>query len=210
MSWGNSEFSGELSLDSHFIHQGTVYVAASGDNGAGAIWPAASANVLAVGGTTLPLDSNGNIKGSETAWSSSGGGISRFETEPSYQKTANIKSNNHRAVPDVSFDADPSTGVMVDYNLTWYGVGGTSFSTPAWAAFVALIDQGLTVPLTNTTLQSEMYSLAKPSTYSSNFRDITIGSNGWSQKDMAKTGYDFVTGLGTPLENNLLSSLSTN
>lgn len=207
MSWGTSEFSSELSLDSHFQHAGTVYVAASGDNGSGVEWPAASSNVLAVGGTTLPLDSNGNIKGTETAWSNSGGGISRFETEPTYQTAANIKSNNHRAVPDVSFDADPNTGVLVDYNSTWYIVGGTSFSTPAWSAFIALVDQARSTPLVN--VQNQLYSLASASTYASNFRDVTIGNNGRGQNTSAKKGYDLVTGLGTPLENNLFTALST-
>jgi subtilase family serine protease len=206
MSWGTSESSKEVSLDSHFQHPGTVYVAASGDNGAGVEWPAASPNVLAVGGTTLPLDSQGNITKNETAWSSSGGGISRFEAEPSYQQSLNINSNNHRAVPDVAFDADPTTGVMVNYNSTWYIVGGTSFAAPAWSAFIALVDENRTAPLSN--VQTPLYSLASGSTYSSDFRDITIGSNGRSQNDSAKKGYDLVTGLGTPLENDLITNLS--
>jgi subtilase family serine protease len=201
MSWGNSEFSGETALDSHFQHSGTVYIAASGDNGAGAQWPASSPSVLAVGGTTLPLDSQGNLKTSETGWSDSGGGISRYEAEPSYQKTLNISSNNHRAIPDVSFVADPNTGVEVDYNSSWYTVGGTSLATPCWAAFIALADQNSSTPLSN--VQNQLYSLAKTQ-YATNFRDITSGNNGGYS---AKTGYDLVTGIGTPLENNLLSNL---
>lgn len=206
MSWGIPEFSGELSLDSHFKHAGTVYVAASGDNGAGLVWPAVSPNVLAVGGTTIPLDSKGNVKGTETAWSSSGGGISRFEKEPSYQQTLNIKSNGNRAIPDVAFDADPNTGVAVNYNSAWYTVGGTSFATPAWASFIALIDQNSTTPLVN--VQNELYNIAGGAMYSSNLRDITLGQNGRASKDYAKKGYDFVTGLGTPEENNLITNLA--
>jgi subtilase family serine protease len=207
MSFGTSESKDEVNLDSHFTHAGTVYVAASGDNGAGVEWPAASPNVLAVGGTTLNLDSNGNLRRNETAWSGSGGGISRFEKEPTYQQSLNIRSNNRRAVPDVSFNADPNTGVMVNYNSTWYIVGGTSFAAPAWAAFISLVDENLTTPLVN--VQNQLYALANGSTYSSNFRDITIGRNGYSSIDFARKGYDFVTGIGTPLENNLYNNLIT-
>ncbi|MDP4146451.1 MAG: S53 family peptidase [Bacillota bacterium] len=208
MSWGGSEFSGETALDSHFQHSNTVYVAASGDNGAGTTWPAASPNVLAVGGTSLPLDYQGNLIGSETAWSGSGGGISRYEKEPSYQQKLNISSKGYRAIPDVAFNADPNTGVLVDYNSSWYIVGGTSFAAPAWAAFIALVDANRTTPLSN--VQNQLYSIASTSQYSSDYRDITIGQNGRLSMDYAKKGYDFVTGLGTPLENNLLTNLAAN
>lgn len=203
MSWGASEIAGEVALDSHFMHPGTVYVAASGDSGAGVEWPAASPNVLAVGGTSIPLDAKGNLIGTETAWSGSGGGISKFEKEPVYQQALGIKSNLHRTVPDVAFCADPNTGVMVNYNSQWYVVGGTSFSAPAWAAFIALADENRKVPLSN--VQNQLYSIAGSSSYSLNFRDITAGNNGYS----ATKGYDFVTGLGTPIENILLTNLSS-
>ncbi len=79
MSWGGDEFSGETAYDNVFTtpagHQGITFVAAAGDQGAGAIWPAASPNVLSVGGTSLTA-SNGNYL-SESAWSGSGGGQSR-------------------------------------------------------------------------------------------------------------------------------------
>src|SRR5262249_31403185 len=59
MSWGFSEFPGETSYDSSFTTPGITYLAADGDNGSrgGVEYPAASPNVLAVGGTTLNLDS---------------------------------------------------------------------------------------------------------------------------------------------------------
>src|SRR5207247_1098068 len=68
MSWGGSEFSSEASYDSHFNVTGVTFTAASGDSGNGVIYPAASPYVVAVGGTTLPLDSSGNLTGSEVAW----------------------------------------------------------------------------------------------------------------------------------------------
>src|SRR5262249_38054816 len=60
MSWGANEFSAETSAsyDGVFNHPGVTYVAASGDYGS-PLWPAVSRNVLAVGGTSLNLDSTG-------------------------------------------------------------------------------------------------------------------------------------------------------
>lgn len=206
MSWGTSEFAAEASLDVHFQHEGTVYVSASGDNGAGTSWPSVSPNVLAVGGTNLPLNSQGNLTGSESAWSGSGGGISKYEKLPAYQHNLGVSIYGKRAVPDVAFDADPNTGVLVNYNSSWYVFGGTSLSSPAWAAFIALIDEGRKASLTN--VQIPLYSVANSSSYNSNFRDITAGSSSNSYMYSAKKGYDLVTGLGTPLENNLFYYLS--
>ena len=89
----------------------------------GAIRPAVSTNVVAVGGTTLNL-SGGNY-GSESAWSGSGGGPSRLIAKPSYQ-TAYTGST--RGSPDVSYDANPNTGFSVynSYDGGWEQVGGTS------------------------------------------------------------------------------------
>ncbi|MDI6915827.1 MAG: S8 family serine peptidase [Desulfitobacteriaceae bacterium] len=84
MSWRGSEFASETSYESHSQHSGTVYVASSGDNGAGRMWPAVSPNVLAVGGTTLTLDSANNYV-SETGWEGPGGGVSIYIPLPNYQ-----------------------------------------------------------------------------------------------------------------------------
>ena len=77
MSWGGSEFSGESSYDSHFKVSGVSFTASSGDSGNAVEWPAVSPYVVGVGGTTLNVDSAGNVQ-SETAWSGSGGRTSRF------------------------------------------------------------------------------------------------------------------------------------
>jgi len=67
-------------------------------------------NVVAVGGTTLNVNSSGAYQ-SETAWSFGGGGISAYETQPGFQKSIVTQSTTRRTIPDVSFDADPYTGV---------------------------------------------------------------------------------------------------
>jgi hypothetical protein len=183
MSWGDTEFSGETSFDSHFNKAGVTFFASSGDDGKYVNWPAVSANVVSVGGTTLNLNGVGTVL-SEVAWSNSSGGISNYVASPAYQTTFGLTSSN-RSVPDVSYYANTSPGVSV-YNGTWWQVGGTSAGAPQWAAIDAL---GLTATNTN------LYARAKAA-YSSYFRDITSGSNYVSN---ATIGYDLVTGLGSPL-----------
>jgi subtilase family serine protease len=188
MSWGASEFSGETAYDSYLTSAyGATFYVSSGDSGAGTSWPAVSANVVCVGGTTLTF-SNGVVS-SETAWSGSGGGVSTYVPKPAYQ--ANVPYAN-RAIPDVSYDADPNSGVAVydSYGYGWIVVGGTSAGAPQWAAIDSL---GLSVTSQNI---YNVYSQA--STYPADFRDITSGSNGYS----AGVGYDLATGVGSPLTTN--------
>ena len=213
MSWGEDETSSDYSsYDSLFTtpsgHNGVTFVAASGDTGAYSDtgsdtqivgYPASSANVVGVGGTTLQIDSNGNFSG-ETAWSGSGGGISLYEPEPAYQK--GVQNTGFRTVPDVAFDADPQTGVSVydsydntDLSGDWYQIGGTSLAAPSWAALIAIADQGRAVA-GGSTLDGKTETL--PALYSipaTDFNDITSGSNGVFS---AGPGYDEVTGRGSP------------
>jgi subtilase family serine protease len=211
MSWGGSEFYNETSLDSTFTtpagHGGVTFVASSGDNGAwyGAQWPAVSPNVLAVGGTSLNLNGQGNYA-SESAWSDSGGGYSIYEREPSFQRGA--QNSSRRSSPDVAYDANPSTGVVV-YNSVglqsgysgWWIFGGTSAGAPQWAGVIALADQARGMyglgSLANG--QTAIYSLP-----SSDFHDVSSGSNGY----YAMSGYDLATGRGSPVVNRIVSDLT--
>lgn len=197
MSWGGGEFSGESSYDSHFTStSGITFFASSGDSGSGVQWPAVSSNVVGVGGTTLSFS---NSQVSETAWSGSGGGLSKYESEPGYQATYGVPANGFRAVPDVSYDADPNSGVSVYDSFGyqgikgWFVVGGTSAGAPQWAAIRAL--GGASV------LNSQFYADASNSTvYAADFRDITSGSNGnCGFYCTTQAAYDYVTGLGSPL-----------
>ncbi len=211
MSWGGSEFSSESSYDYHFNKNNVSFFASSGDSGSGTIYPSVSPYVVAVGGTTLNLDSLGNVS-SETAWSGSGGGMSLYESEQSYQANYGISSNGKRAVPDVSYNADPNTGVPVydsfgyQGSKGWFQVGGTSAGAPQWAALSAIVNGARTTPMSSTSYGTNtlLYGAATGANYVNNYRDIISGSNvGFS----AGIGYDFVTGVGSPLSNNLLSYL---
>lgn len=215
MSWASSEFSFETYLDSSFttpanhiggsnLPGGVTFVAASGDNGSGVSYPAASSKVLAVGGTTLNVDGAGNYL-SETAWSGSGGGYSAYEAEPVYQN--GVQSSGKRANPDVAAVGDPNTGLYVydtvPYNgyAGWFQVGGTSAGAPVWAALIAIADQGrgLAGKGSLANVPSIIYTLP-----SSDFHDITSGSNGAYS---AGPGYDLVTGRGTPRANLIVAGL---
>jgi subtilase family serine protease len=210
MSWGGAEFAGETALDSHFgTSSKMTFFASSGDDGAGASWPAASPNVISVGGTSLSVGSGGAI--SEKAWSGSGGGVSAFEKEPAYQVGYSIaRASGKRAIPDVAFAADPQYGFSVyhapDPTSTkstqtdsaaknWYVVGGTSAGAPQWAGIAALAAGAKDlVTLAN------LYNDKASATYAKYFRDITSGTNGpCGYFCVARKHYDYVTGLGSPL-----------
>jgi subtilase family serine protease len=151
LSWGGGEFSGESSYDSYFTtpsgHSGVTFIASSGDSGAPVSYPAASPNVLSVGGTTLYRNAQGGYS-SEAGWSGSGGGISRYEAQPTYQKGTVTQSSTYRTNPDVAYDSNPSSGFSVydSYNngtaKPWGQWGGTSDAAPQWAALIAIADEG--------------------------------------------------------------------
>jgi subtilase family serine protease len=225
MSWGSSEFSSESAYDSTFTTPaghlggsagtpgavsrsgGITFVAAAGDSGAwyGPQWPAVAPSVLAVGGTSLYLDSASYYAG-ESGWSGSGGGYSRYETEPDYQRS--VQSSGWRSSPDVAYNADPNTGFIVYDTIGvppgysgWWVFGGTSAGAPQWAAIVALADQARALhgegSLGNA--QSQIYNLS-----GADFHDIVGGSNGYP----ATRGYDLVTGRGTPLVDRVVADLA--
>ncbi|HEV3021617.1 MAG TPA: S53 family peptidase [Pirellulales bacterium] len=209
MSWGSSEFFGQTQYDSHFTtpagHTPIVFVASAGDSGAGAEWPAASPNVVAVGGTSLSI--SGGTYAGESAWSGSGGGFSQVEREPSFQ--SGVQSSGARTIPDVAYDANPNTGVAVFDSVPvggrsgWFEIGGTSAGAPQWAALLAIADQGRALggQATLNGADTALYKLP-----ASDFHDVVSGSNGYR----ATAGYDLVTGRGTPIASSVVRDLVGN
>jgi subtilisin-like proprotein convertase family protein len=219
MSWGGGEFAGENSFDSHFTtppgHSGVTFLASTGDNGTPGGYPAYSPNVVAVGGTTLNVDDQVPLPDyvDETGWTGSGGGVSVYESQPGYQQQVvpETLTTNRRAIPDVSFDADPASGVAVYSSLAggaatpWLTVGGTSFSAPAWGALIAIANQGrvlggMPVLESATSTLPLLYGLPEY-----DFHDVTIGSNGLSTAPL----YDLVTGRGSPGANGVVAALAS-
>jgi streptogramin lyase len=217
MSWDGAEFATEATYDSYFTtpagHAGVTFFGSSGDSGWPALWPAISTHVVAVGGTSLNVDATGNYLG-ESGWSGSGGSLSSYLPQPSYQQDLVIHDGDNiipsggmRAAPDVAYDADPSTGVAAygAYGFGgWVRVGGTSAGAPQWAALLAIANQGrnlagLSALDGGTQTLPLLYQL--PST---DFHDITSGSNGVYS---AGPGYDLVTGRGSPVANLVVRDL---
>ena len=218
MSWGGGEFANEISYDPIFTtptgHIGVTFVAASGDSGTflGALYPAASPNVVSVGGTTLKVNAHGTTL-SETAWNWSGGGNSNFEPEPSYQ--ASIQHSGYRSTPDVSMEANPYLGVLVvvinpkSGNKRWEVLGGTSLSAQLFGGLVAIVNQGR-ILAGNGSLDGPSQTL--PALYSappSSYHDISIRSNRNNaiKGNNAIRGNDLATGLGAPKAASLLPYL---
>lgn len=175
---------------SYFHHPGVAITAASGDDGYGVLFPASAEHVTAVGGTSLSRA--GNARGwTESAWSGSGSGCSKFNAKPGWQKDPGC---GKRTVADVSAVADPATGVAV-YDTFGFGgwlvVGGTSAATPLITAVYALAGP----PPSQTDAASLPYGRTDA------LNDVTTGRNGTCSPDYLCTagpGYDGPTGLGTP------------
>ena len=239
MSFGGPEWSGEVAASqSYFGNTKASFVAASGDSGYGASYPAASSNVLTVGGTTLSTTSTG-IYGAETAWKGSGGGLSAYETvlPTAYPVTTSASLVNawttakKRPIPDVSYDADPASGFYVvsqtGIGAGYYGiVGGTSAGAPQWSGLIAIANAlrakagkaafttAQMATGTKVTIQSALENLsagkvANAPAYAELFNDVNTLTNGTcGLYCTASGGWDLVTGMGTPKAAKLVPALA--
>jgi subtilase family serine protease len=104
--------------------------------------------------------------------------------------------------------ADPPSACQGHPGQRWYDIGGTSLATPQWAALVSIADQlnGGGLGLINPAL----YKLGSGPSYASDFFDVTVGNNQTNPSIPgypATTGWDPVTGLGTPNAANLVPDL---
>ncbi len=200
MSWGGSEASYEAMFYDHlFTHTGIVYFASGGDTSAQMEYPAASPNVVSCGGTTVNRNSAG-VFTSETGWNDTGCGPSAYEPRPAFQNGVASVVGNKRGVSDLSFDANPSTGVYV-YDSTpywgtsgWWILGGTSVASPSLAGVINLAaTSGNGFAANSAAEEQRIYGSLG---HANMFRDITSGTDG---KYSCKVGYDFITGVGSPV-----------
>ena len=211
-SWGWPD--DESSLDPIFKEmaaQGQTVFVATGDDGSGTpgdvVWPSDDPYVVAVGGTDLTTKSAGGPWQSETGWNGSAGSPSKNGIPiPSYQKlpgvinSSNKGSTTLRNYPDVS--AESNTNQYSCYDGGCYtGNGGTSFAAPQWAGYLAMINQQRVAAGEATAgfINPEVYRAGVGKSYDSYFHDITSGNNGGYN---AVTGYDLVTGWGSPNASN--------
>jgi hypothetical protein len=196
-SYGGSESSSDNTYDSdYYNHPGVAVTASAGDDGYGVSYPAASADVTAVGGTSLSTASNSR-GWTETVWGSSSGGegtgsgCSADSSKPSWQTDTGCSK---RTDNDVAAVADPNTGLAVYDTYSeggWLEVGGTSASSPIIASTFALAG----TPAAGTYPSSYIYK------HTSNLFDVTSGADGSCSPAYLCTGevgYDGPTGWGTP------------
>src|SRR5665213_693685 len=210
-SWGWTP-ADPTTLDPFFVRmaaQGQNFFAASGDSSTWSrrveAWPADDAHVVSVGGTDLITAGAAGPWASETAWKDSGGGISPDKIAiPAWQKLAGVINGSNKGSTTLRNGPD----ISANANFTFYTCanqtaclanefGGTSFAAPMWAGFIALVNQQRVIEgkpeigFINPTI----YSLNVTARYSTGFHDITSGTSG---SFSAVTGYDLVTGWGSP------------
>jgi subtilase family serine protease len=170
-----------------------------------------------------PVNCQSNPGVREVGWIGAGGGFSHVFSKPSFQDTLPAGSTaigSMRGVPDVSLQASSRTGVLIYStnpnirtnvnDLGWFVIGGTSSSSPQWAGLIAIANEiNGHHPLGY--INPALYAVASdPAKYAADFYDVTTGNN---QNDPsvpgypATTGWDPVTGLGTPNAAHLLPDL---
>ena len=225
-SWGWTP-ADPSTLDPYFekmAAQGQNFFAASGDSStwssSNEAWPADDANVVSVGGTDLVTASAAGPWKSETAWADSGGGISPDKIAiPSWQAASGVINSSNKGSttlrngPDVSANANFSFYTCSDQTTCLANeYGGTSFAAPMWAGYIALVNQQLAnsgegpVGFINPTIYAQNESGgALTAAYTTDFHDITSGTSG---SYSAVTGYDLVTGWGSPNGTGLINALA--
>jgi kumamolisin len=222
-SWGWTP-ADPSTLDPYFekmASQGQNFFAASGDDstwkktGNAAAWPADDAHVVSVGGTDLTTASAAGPWKSETAWTDSGGGISPDSIAiPAWQQLSGVINSSNKGSttlrngPDVSANANFTFYTCADQKACLANeYGGTSFAAPMWAGYIALVNQQLvadgdaTIGFINPTIYAQNIT----SSYATDFHDITSGTSG---SYSAVTGYDLVTGWGSPNGQGLINALT--
>ncbi len=220
-SWGWTPADAST-LDPYFqkmAAQGQNFFAASGDNSTWSsrneAWPADDAYVVSVGGTDLVTASAGGAWMSETAWADSGGGISPDKVAiPAWQQLSGVINSSNKGSttlrngPDVSANANFTFYTCSDQTACLANeYGGTSFAAPMWAGYIALVNQQLAAngdaPIGF--LNPIVYAQNVTSAYAADFHDITSGTSG---SYSATTGFDLVTGWGSPNGQNLINALA--
>lgn len=178
-------------------------------------FPASDPYVTAVGGTGLETDTHG-VYQSEIGWNGSGGGVSQFWKEPTWQDGLNTSVqhilNGNRGLPDIAYNADPAIGGIFIYTSFsgqpsgFSGIDGTSQGAPQWSGIIADGDQfaGESLGFINPLL----YKLGIA--HQNVFHDITIGNNTFDKITgyNCVKGWDPVTGWGSPQATNLIIELT--
>ena len=221
--WNPADAASDDPIFQEFAAQGQSFVSASGDDGefnsSTYSFPGVDPYITQVGGTDLTTTGGGGAWSAETAWPQSGGGYVSGTPIPSWQQlpgvlnSSNLGSSTLRNAPDVAAEANFDNPTVVNGSFVT-GYGGTSFATPRWAGFLALVNQQSVANGKGTVgfINPALYNLGISASYSGAFHDITSGSNPPSTGDgsgfNAVPGYDLVTGWGSPAGVGLINQLA--
>jgi len=217
--------------------EGVTILVAAGDSGAADVdvndnyypfavvdYPASSPQVTAIGGTSLYANENGRYL-FESVWNNAtgagAGGVSQLLAEPSYQQSLPAIDQQllgaFRGIPDLAYNADPFTAVLVYISFLpggegYYFIGGTSEGAPQWAGIVADINQQAGHPVGF--LNRKLYRLGAAGALDDTLHDVKFGFNDFAYGALYVTGYnatagwDLTTGWGTPKLQKLANGLS--
>jgi len=237
VGWLPADPSSDEPIFQEFAAQGQNLFVATGDSGAftppscsgsdcnPVFYPADDPYITGAGGTDLVTVSAGGAWSSETAWSGSSGGYSTNGLLiPSWQVPV-INSSNHgsttlRNMPDVASEANTDNFYCANGSCQG-GIGGTSLSAPTWGGYLALANEQAAQNATATGssaigfINPTIYAIGQGSSYDNDFHDITSGSDTCDANPScstssytALTGYDLVTGWGSPNGQSLLNALA--
>ena len=191
-TWSPADPSTDNPYFQKMASQGQSFFQAAGDSSSWStrndLYPSEDPYVICVGGTDLSTSSAAGPWSGETVWTDGGGGISPDKYAiPSWQQLAGVinssnkGSTSYRNGPDVAANSNFTFYVCADQTTcTANDYGGTSFAAPMWAGYIALANQqaaingGPPVGFINPAI----YAIGVSSSYSTDFHDITSGSNG--------------------------------
>jgi len=210
--------------DDSDCYGGTEYVAS---------FPASASYVTAVGGThygsTITVEDEGSEYQTtgEVAWSYSGGTFSIYFETPEWQQSAydnyfnqdiqypkaSRYTANMRGLPDISAQ---SVAYIVAVDGSFWSVSGTSCSSPAVAGMISMMnvaraEEGkAALGFLNPALYAVYDSQDNFNQY---FNDVAMGYNEGCSVDSnvawyAASGWDPITGVGTPKFNEMLEQLN--
>jgi subtilase family serine protease len=221
--WNPADAASDDPIFQEFAAQGQSFVSASGDDGgfnsSTYSFPGVDPYVIEVGGTQLTTTGPGGAWAAETAWPQSGGGYVSGTPIPAWQQLAGVVnasnqgSSTLRNSPDVAAEANFDNPTVINGSFVT-GYGGTSFATPRWAGFLALVNQQSVANGRGSVgfINPALYNLGVSSSYAGALHDITSGANpptsGGGSGFNAVPGYDLVTGWGSPAGAALINLLA--